>query len=156
MKTRYLFPHACKPYAWAGLIVSTLLLLVVYPLSGYPEYPFLNATVFALADGTFGTTYFCLVKNNLTNEILMTLAIVSGILVGFSKEKTEDEFIAKIRLESLFWATYINYGFLLLSIWLVYGLPFLTVLSLNMCTFLWVFIIRFHFIMYRSKKEKAV
>lgn len=35
---------------------------------------------------------------------------MSSILVAFSKEKLEDEYISKIRLEFLVWSVYLNYA----------------------------------------------
>ncbi|MCB0375018.1 MAG: hypothetical protein KDD04_03770, partial [Sinomicrobium sp.] len=60
------------------------------------------------------------------------------------KEKDEDEFIGRIRLESLVWATYVNYGVLLLSFLFVYGLSFFWVMIVNMYTILIFFVVRFN------------
>jgi hypothetical protein len=85
-----------------------------------------------------------IVKNNLLNEFLGILVIVSSLFVAFSKEKYEDEFILKIRLESLVWAVYINYGVLLFSIIFIYDLAFFWIMLFNMFTILFFFIIRFN------------
>ena len=69
------------------------------------------------------------------------------------KEKTEDEFIAMIRLESLVWATYINYGVLILALIFVYDIPFFWVLVFNMFTTLIFFIIRYNWALNNSKKS---
>ena len=87
----------------------------------------------------FGT-----VKDNLLNEILGMVLIVSSLLVAFSKEEGEDEYIAKIRLESLVWAVYLNYGILFIAFIFVFGMSFLWVMIFNMYTILWFFIIRFN------------
>jgi hypothetical protein len=52
-----------------------------------------------------------IVNNNILNEILGVVIILSLLVVAFSKEKSEDEYISKIRLESLVWSVYLNYGF---------------------------------------------
>ena len=69
--------------------------------------------------------------------------------------KDEDEYIAQIRLESLLWATYINYGFLLFSILFVYGLGFYQIMVFNIFTLLVIFLVRFNFILYKSAKSVA-
>ena len=51
--------------------------------------------------------------NNIADEIASILLIIGGILVAFSKTKDEDEYISKIRMESLIWATYVNYFILI-------------------------------------------
>jgi hypothetical protein len=72
------------------------------------------------------------------------LIILSGLVVAFSKEKLEDELISSIRLKSLVWATYVNYGVLLLAFIFVYDLSFLWIMIFNMFTILVFFIIRFN------------
>jgi len=152
MKTSFLFPNSFKKVGWLLLIPSTVLgLLVIFADF---EISFLTLTVFTLfndasifkaqaADGP-------MIYNNLTNELAGVIFMVGAILVGFSKEKQEDEYIAKIRLESLVWATYLNYGFLLFGLLFVYGLPFLTFMVFNMFTVLIFFIIRFHLALNQS------
>ncbi len=47
------------------------------------------------------------------------LIIIGGIMVGFSKEKIEDEYISCLRLKSVFWSLIVSY-----SIVFYYLLPF--------------------------------
>ena len=47
-----------------------------------------------------------------------------ALLVSFSKEKNEDEFITEIRLSSLLWAVCVSYTLLLVAFLFVYGSPF--------------------------------
>ncbi|HNX85002.1 MAG TPA: hypothetical protein PKK03_11175, partial [Bacteroidales bacterium] len=79
--------------------------------------------------------------------------IISAFFVAFSREKTEDEFIARIRLESLLWATYINYGILLFCFMFFYDFGFFYVMIINMFTVLVIFIIRFQYLLHRAKKS---
>jgi biotin transporter BioY len=95
------------------------------------------------------------IETNLTNTVLGVLFIIGAILVSFSKEKNEDEFIAIIRLKSLLWAVLVNYMLLIIAFLLVYELPFFTVMTFNMFTVLLLFIFRFHFLLYRSKSAMA-
>ena len=78
--------------------------------------------------------------------------IIGALLVSFSKEKNEDEFIAEIRLSSLLWAVWVNYILLLVSFLLVYGSPFIEVMVYNMFTTLLIFIVRFNHLLYRNRK----
>ena len=71
---------------------------------------------------------------------------------GMSEAEKMDEMISKIRLESLVWATYINYGILLLAMIFVYDMSFLWVMILNMFTILIFFIIRFNWQILKFKK----
>jgi hypothetical protein len=87
---------------------------------------------------------FGMTENNVLNEIIGVILILSFLMVAFSREKQEDELIAKIRLDSLVWATYLNYAVLLFSLLFVFGLSFLWVMIFNMFTILLFFVIRFH------------
>ena len=113
--------------------------------------------MFAIYSGDFlgGTESFGFVKDNISDEILGILFIVGAILVAFSKEKHEDEFIAKIRMESLVWATYINYAILIFCMLFFYNIGFLYVMIFNMFTVLLLFILRFYYLLYRSNKSMS-
>ncbi len=96
-------------------------------------------------DEIIGTTKpFGFISNNILNEILGVLAIISGLMIAFSKERVEDELISKIRLQSLVWATYWNYGILVLAFLFVFDLSFFWVMIFNMYTVLIFFIIKFN------------
>ena len=91
-------------------------------------------------------------NNNVLNEIVGVLMLVSSILVAFSKERVEDEYIAKLRLESLVWAVYVNYAILLVSFLFIFDMSFLWVMIFNMFTILWFFIIRFSWLKSKLKQ----
>ena len=67
----------------------------------------------------------------------------------------EDEFIMKLRLESLVWAVYVNYAILILTILFVYELHFFSILVFNMFTLLIFFAIRFNLLLKRANTEEA-
>ncbi|EJF11426.1 hypothetical protein O71_03159 [Pontibacter sp. BAB1700] len=117
----------------------------------------LDATVFAIYDGGLfdPAKAFVLIENNIVDELVAIVAIIGGVLAAFSEEKDEDEYIAKVRLESLLWATYINYGFLLFSVLFVYGLGFYQVMLFNMFTVLFIFLIRFNYVLYKTSRSIA-
>lgn len=85
-----------------------------------------------------------------TDEMALTGIIVGLLLIAFSREKEEDEFINKIRLESLQWAILFNYILLLIATWVVYDFDFIDVMVYNMLTILLIFIIRFHILIWRN------
>ncbi|KAA3620879.1 MAG: hypothetical protein DWQ02_28705 [Bacteroidetes bacterium] len=155
MKTRFLFPNAMKRIGWF-IFIPAVIAGIIFLFDGM-EFDFLDARVFAIYDDEFmgETIYFKMTDNNLTDEILGILLLIGSVLVAFSKEKDEDEFIMKIRLESLLWATFVNIGFLLFCLMFIYGMMFFTVMLLNMYSLLILFIIRFNIIMYRTKKQMA-
>ena len=154
MLTRLLLPNRFKRPGWIILIPSALLGLFII-IFDY-DFKFLDTRVFTIYSGTAfikDSTWFGFIDSNLTSTIVGVLFIIGAIFVAFSKEKTEDEFIAKTRLESLLWATYINYGILLFCFLFFYAFEFLYVMIFNMFTILVIFIIRFYYMLHRAKKS---
>jgi len=90
---------------------------------------------------------------NLTDELALTGIIIGLLFIAFAREKTEDEYIAQTRLESLKWAVLINYILLLVATWLVHGFAYIDVMMYNMLTVLILFIIRFNYVLNNSKKS---
>jgi hypothetical protein len=149
MKTKFLLPERFKTIGWILLIPSAIAGLYMLFFNFDLELKFLDANVFSI----YSNTFFRLEKQNLTNEIIGIVFLIGSILVAFSREKQEDEFISKIRLESLVWATYINYAILFLCFLFFFEVGFLYVMIFNMFTILIIFIIRFNYILYRSRKS---
>jgi hypothetical protein len=152
MTTKYLFPYKYKKIGWLILVPSAILGLVSLLVSYEPS--FLNFNVPAIfINELFGDMKLVgMDNNNISNDIVGLLIIICSLLVAFSKEKSEDEYISKIRLESLVWAVYVNYGILLLSFLIIYDSSFLWVMMFNMFTILIFFIIRFNWQISRLKK----
>jgi hypothetical protein len=152
MKTRFLFPYSFKRIGWIMLIPSSILGLIVYFMNY--QFPFLDVKVFAIADSFpfSSNANFSITANNITDELLGIFIIIGALFAACSKEKIEDEFIAQTRLESLLWATYINYSLLLFAMIFLYGMEFYTVLIFNMFTHLLIFLLRFNYILYKNNK----
>lgn len=83
----------------------------------------------------------------LLDELITVCLLVGLLLLAFSKEKVEDEWIQRVRLESLQWAILINAVLLMLFTVFTYGIPFLTVMTFNMFTPLLIFVGRFYYIL---------
>ena len=152
MNSRFLFSHQYKFLGWFLFIIG-LILGIVLMLNEY-EYPNWELNVFPLIgeNDIFSNPAFEWNENNISDEIASVLLIIGGILVSFSKTKDEDEYISKIRMESLIWATYVNYIVLILAILFVFDLSFFNVLIYNMFTILLFFMMRFHFVLYKTKR----
>ncbi len=151
----YLFPNKYKIYGWIMFIPSLILVITMFFVDINPN--FLDLKVFALAyKPIFGPTeYFSFIEKNITIDIVLLLLIVGGLLVCFSKEKIEDEYISSLRLESLLLAVYINYAVLIISIVLIHEISFLYVLGANMVTILIIFIIRFEWVKQKIHRAGA-
>lgn len=88
---------------------------------------------------------------NYTDELALSGIIISLLLIAFTREKQEDEFISQLRLESLQWAVLINYVLLLAATWIVYQFAYIDVMMYNMLTVLLLFILRFHILLWKNR-----
>ena len=144
MKT-YLFPNSVKSLAWVILILGILGGIITASFDFKPDIFTIEVLNFYSGDTIYNKQegFFKWTEQNILDDICGILIIIGGILVGFSKEKVEDEFIMQLRLSSLALAVYINYGVLLLAFLLVHGFDFFTVMVYNMFTLLLIFILIF-------------
>ena len=154
MKTNYLLPAKIKILGWVilgvGLIFGGIMLYHEY------EVNWLTFKITALySDSILGESgFFKSLENSLFDELTCLLIIIGGMLVAFSEEKVEDEFVNKLRKDSLVWALIINYVILIFTVIGVYGVTFFHVLVFNMFTPLLFFIIRFNFLKLKSRSDE--
>jgi hypothetical protein len=147
----YLFPFKYKKLGMLLFLLSFTSLIAAIVFDWSPEA--LNVTVFLpfndgfLKDMVSGPYE----KNNILDEILTVIAITTGMLWCFSKEKIEDELIGLIRKDALIWAMYFNYGLFIMATLFIYGFSFFNVLMINVFTPILVFIIRFEWKKYQLK-----
>lgn len=153
MKNNYLLPHKFKLIGLI-LLAPTLVLAAMFLFNDF-EFEFLDLSVFSLANTPlFGDSdLFVTLSNNITNELIAVLSIVSLLFIAFSKQKNEDELVNAIRLKSLVMATYINYFILLFCVIFFYELAFLWVMLLNMFTILIFFIVYFNLRMFQLNRK---
>ena len=149
MKTNYLLPNKYKMFGWIlfiiGLIIGGTLYVFEY------ETEALNVKVLSIfnSNSIFSSDdvgYFKIIENSIIDELASLAIIIGGLIVGFTKEKMEDEFIYKLRKDSLVWAIITNYIILIFAIMFVYDFTFFDVLVFNMFTPLLIFIFRFNFL----------
>lgn len=152
MSTQLLLPNKFKKIGWAILIPAFIAGLILC-ITDY-QATWLKTKVFAIVnEEIFGKSqYFSLIVTNITNTLVGVLFIVGAILVSFSKEKTEDEYISNLRLKSLQWSLLVNNLLLLFAFMFIYGTTFLSIMVYNMFTMVLIFIIRFNYILYKNTK----
>lgn len=147
MEQKLLLPHKCKKIGWCVLLPFTLfgiiLIAVEFDSTRFYQILFFWKEIDSL-------TFFGFTK---TNTVVGTLFLIGAMLVSFSQEKIEDEYIANLRLSSLLWALLVSHGLLLIAFLFVYGIPFLNVMMYNMFTTLIIFIIRFNYILSRDSRS---
>ncbi len=152
MKQQLLLPSKYKTIGWFILIPATIAGILL-SFTDF-EAGWLTTPVFAIFhDEVFGKKqFFSFIHTDITNTLIGVLFILGGMLVSFSKEKNEDEFISRLRLSSLLWAVFVSHILLLLAFAFVYGTAFLNVMIYNMFTVLIIFITRFNYILYKNSK----
>ena len=146
MLTRYLFPYRFKRLGW-GLAVLALVLYLLeeFQVLGLPHLltwlpsPIGNADLPDLVAGRG-------VRNN--HDLYAVLFIAGSMLAACSRERQEDEYIARLRLESLLWALYAYAGLLMLAFVLVSGTAFFQVMIYALFTPFLLFVARFQVVLF--------
>ena len=154
MDTKLLLPNRLKRIGWVlfvpCLVFTVLALLEVNTKINFfgDDHILSRWTTIKVPSGSSLNAFLGENTSDFAGELLMTLTAISFFFVAFSRERTDDEWIMRIRLESLLWAFYAHLGGFLLSVWISYGLGFYMILSWNMLTAPLVFLARFHWIVY--------
>lgn len=157
MKPRFLFPHHYKTIGWILAIPSLVLGCFVLFKDFYFDFLTFNLPFKYIFSDTFtsgaSTNHVTdsVTTLNFSDEFAAIGSIIGLIFIAFSKVKIEDEYVSQIRLESLQWAIYFNFGLLILAILFIHGLMFFQVVIFNMVTPLIFFIVRFYYL-YLVKK----
>ena len=150
MKSNYLLPNKLKPLGWCLFIIGLIGGTILYAMDYDGEI--MVTKVFSIYSEPFlgDAGFFKVLENGIADELVYICIIIGGLLVGFTKEKVEDEYIYKLRTESLVWAIIFNYILLLFTIVFVYDMTFFNVLIFNVFTPLLFFVFRFNFIKLKS------
>jgi len=155
METNLLFPNRFKRIGWILLIPSSILsCLTIFEII---QLKFLDLKVFAILSSDLfePTIKFGLVENNISLTLFGILSILGTVFVAFSREHDENELIAKVRLESLIWASYINYSILIFCLLFFWGFAMIYIVIFSTVTPLFFFIIRFYYILYKTRNSKG-
>lgn len=148
MKTNYLFAPYFKNIGWcmflpfmAGCIYS--LFQGIYPND-------IPSKMFAILsqDGWFSFS-----ETGLIDEISIIGFVVSLVFVSFSREKDEDEYIEKCRLQSLVQSLMISCGALIFGTLFIYDGYFLAFTLVNMFILLLSFVIIFNVRLYKFRSS---
>ena len=156
MNHKLLLPNKYKVPGWILLIPSTIY-GIIFTAKGFQDFLAFKTNVFVIINDELfkATQYFTFANVNVTPTIAAMLFIAGALLVSFSKEKREDEFIANLRLSSLLWAVLVNYIVLFFAFAFVYGNSFFNVMVYNIFTVLIIFIARFNYLLYKNNKAAS-
>ncbi len=146
MKKLPLLPHKLRKLGYV-LVLPFLALGIAY--MGW------DFTIAQLEYPLHKTGVFFMGNHNYTDELITIGLILSLILIGFSKEKVEDEAIQFFRLEALQWAVYANYAVLAAAVLFCYGGMFFTIMTINLFTVLIIFIARYRYVLFQYNRNNS-
>lgn len=150
MKSKLLLSHKFK-WLGAGLFIPAFILGYANLFYEF-EFSFLAAELkpwqmLFSEEGILNS-----IDNNYTDELALTACVAGLMLLAFSREKKEDEFIQRVRLESFQWSVMVSYIMLILCTWLIYGSSFFIAMVINLITVLVIYNLRFHWVLMKSSK----
>ncbi|MFC3159098.1 hypothetical protein SAMN05443633_1038 [Chryseobacterium arachidis] len=149
--TLKLFPNRFKKIGWFIFIPSLILgILSLTNIFSFPEIslPVFYSSGFPLNNeeaGLLKTTEIALFPN-----LFGILIIIGGILIGCSKEKTEDEYISSLRLQSVFWSLIVTYSIVLILFLTVFGSLFFTMMIIMIFLPLVLYVFRFNYVLLKK------
>jgi len=153
MKTNnYLFPTLFKKIGWIISIPSAIVVLLYM----FKDYWYTDTTpaAFTFFRGNPAWAVLdMLTDGGLIAAIFMVLLLVGLLFIAFSKDKMEDEYISKLRGDSLIWAVFANSILLFISFLVVYDVAFLYVAFFNLYSLLVLFVIKFSISLHQLKKS---
>ena len=91
--------------------------------------------------------------HNIADEICAFFMLIGALLLMFSKEKDEDEFVMRIRLNSIMTAVFINALIILFSVVFLYDFMFFYIMTLNLFSVFLIYIIRFEWVLHKKRRE---
>lgn len=168
METKLLFPNRFKKLGWV-LLVPGLVLTIVIEMEILPYHFNKNDTFVRWATiKNMHPIPFIEKPNvngnrepeNVINELAMSFVAIGFLLVAFTREKKEDEYISKIRSDSFVWSFYLYVAAIFIVIWTSYSLDFIFVITWLVLLPPIIFLLRFHWFVYikpyfESSKEEA-
>ncbi len=156
MNTNYLLPNKYKSIGWMLFTIGIISGVVSYfiPMEKEPIQTKVLSILNDFSSGPNEMEYFKIIEAGIGFELILLSIIIGGLIVGFTREKIEDEFTYKLRNDSLVWAIIFNYLVLIVLVLFVHNFTFIYVMTLNMLTPLIFFILRFNFIQLRHRSHE--
>jgi hypothetical protein len=151
---KYLLPYKLKYISYISLLIGFVLYFVRFTLG--IKLSLFDCNVFAIYSDFFEKKSFTFIQNNLSEEIIAFLFILGINLLAITQEKTEYVSYYKIRVDSLILAFIINSIFLIISLFTIFGLAFIWVMSISLISLPLIYVIIFKIKIYyflRTQKK---
>jgi hypothetical protein len=160
MKKSFLFPNHFKKIGWSLFCVCLIYFItawIVDSVTNYQTHLNLEFEGFAfLTNQGFNSShilFFVFADTNFFSTGFPVISTLSLLFIGFSREKTEDECISKIREMSLVWAILLNSIIFMIANLTIYGMVYLNCMIIYTYFFLITFLIKFNYELYRFRKS---
>lgn len=143
MDKTLLLPHWFKRIGWVLFIPTALfgLLMAIDGFNGVPSYLLPEA----VARGEL--------LDHLCNNIVLFGILLGVLFITCSRERIEDECIARIRLNALLGALYATFGLTLITALVLYDFKFLYFMIFNLCLLPVLFLIIEQLLLWRFRQE---
>lgn len=152
-KTIFLLPRNFRFVGIFFLVLGFLIGIARFKYGFKPDS--LDLKVFAFFSSYLESKYMEIINNNLCEELTGFFLVTGLFLFAFSREKIEDETTDLLRLKAFFITAYLNFLFLLGSLFFTFGFAFIYMLMVNMGFFLLVFILTFRVLMMLKQVRAA-
>ncbi|WP_417014813.1 hypothetical protein [Alistipes sp.] len=145
MKGIILLPHPFQRIGWIVFLPTALLglLMAIDGFNGFPS--------FLLADGVTTSPTLDAACNN----IALIGVLLGSLLITCSRERIEDELIARIRLNALLAALYATIGIAVVAALMLYDLAYLYFMIFNLCLLPVLFLVIERAMLWRLRKEAS-
>ncbi len=149
MKTLFLLSYKWKIFGYTGFALVFIYYVFVFISGCYCEYPY---SLFNNSFAMQSNQEYLYKILDLETDILTVIAFISLLVIGFSKEKVEDEYINHLRLNSFAWAIIVNaFYYLVVVVFLNKGAILL--IGFNLFTPIIIYYCRFKYLLFKLNRK---
>jgi hypothetical protein len=155
MKKTYLFPTYFQKIGWfiTAPILAWLLCQIVFQIDLNVD---LKMPAFVEGNSFWGSTnvsFFKMVNTSFYATFFQVLLVIGLCFVAFAKHRDEDEYIGKIREQSLVWSMLVGSSVLVILTLLVYGDWYIYIVLYDIDFVLVLFVCKFNYELRRLKRS---
>lgn len=153
-KLNFLLP---RNFRFVGIFFFVIGLILGIARFSYGFKPdMLDFKMFAFYSSYLESKYLQMISNNMGEELTGFFLIAGLFLLAFSRQKNEIALFNEFRLKAFFVAAYLNFLFLLFSLFFTFGFAFIYMLMINMGFGLLIYSITFQILIYRNLKTSMI
>jgi hypothetical protein len=153
MKLTFLMPRNLRFLGIIFIVLGLILGISRFYFGNKPDM--LEMKMFAFSSSYLDTKYMEIVRNNLSEEITGFFLVAGLFLIAFSREKEENEQKNNLRLKAFYITAYLNFLFLLVSLFFTFGFAFIYMLIANMGISLLSYIVVFRTLLLQNHSIKS-